>query len=299
VSENTSKDEIVEVDPRTLLPNPFQVRTLSDSDPRVVARVESIRKNGLLELPVIREVEGGFLQIASGHIRIRALIILNVSKVRCVRRNLSNEQMAVIVLEENLKHESLNPIEEGTGYKNLREKFHWTEEKIAATFGTTRDLVAQRIRLLTFQEPLRQLIASGTLGVSHAEAVVLAPLESQVDLANRVVSEKLTVVQTSAIAKDITARYKTRQQIMNNLDQYISSFNIRLAAVEQRLNNIGGKLNQLEEEGVDVEGIESEVFLARYATATLAATIKGVSASTVDVKMPNFKKRKENQRESN
>jgi ParB/RepB/Spo0J family partition protein len=290
---NTSNDEIVEVDPRTLLPNQFQVRTLSDSDPRVVARVESIRRNGLLELPVIREVEGGILQIASGHIRIRALIILNVSKVRCVKRILNDEQMAVIVLEENLKHESLNPIEVAKGYRNLKE-LHWTEERIAATFGTTRDLVAQRIRLLTFQEPLQQLIASGTLGVSHAEAVVLAPLESQVDLANRVVSEKLTVVQTSAIAKDITARYKIRQQMINDLDLYIPSFNVRLAAMEKRLDNIDGKLSRLEEDGVDVERIESEVFNAKYTIATLAATLNGFPPSTVDVKMLNFRKRKQN-----
>jgi len=293
MSMNTSNDEIVEVDPRTLLPNQFQVRTLSDSDPRVVARVESIRRNGLLELPVIREVEGGILQIASGHIRIRALIILNVSKVRCVKRILNDEQMAVIVLEENLKHESLNPIEVAKGYRNLKE-LHWTEERIAATFGTTRDLVAQRIRLLTFQEPLQQLIASGTLGVSHAEAVVLAPLESQVDLANRVVSEKLTVVQTSAIAKDITARYKIRQQMINDLDLYIPSFNVRLAAMEKRLDNIDGKLSRLEEDGVDVERIESEVFNAKYTIATLAATLNGFPPSTVDVKMLNFRKRKQN-----
>jgi ParB-like chromosome segregation protein Spo0J len=238
-------------------------------------------------------VEGGILQIASGHIRIRALIILNVSKVRCVKRILNDEQMAVIVLEENLKHESLNPIEVAKGYRNLKE-LHWTEERIAATFGTTRDLVAQRIRLLTFQEPLQQLIASGTLGVSHAEAVVLAPLESQVDLANRVVSEKLTVVQTSAIAKDITARYKIRQQMINDLDLYIPSFNVRLAAMEKRLDNIDGKLSRLEEDGVDVERIESEVFNAKYTIATLAATLNGFPPSTVDVKMLNFRKRKQN-----
>jgi len=245
-------------------------------------------------LPIIREVEGGVLQIGSGHIRIAALIILKIGRVKCIKRDLNDEQMAIIVLEENLRHESLNPIEVANGYRNMIEHFKWTEEKTATTFGTTRDIVAQRLRLLTFQEPLQKLIASSTIGVSHAEAVALAPLENQIDLANRVPAERLTVAQTSEMAKDLTARYKTRQQIMNNLDQHISSFNIRLAAVEQRLNNIDGKIDRLEEDGVDVEGIEAEVFLAKYTTSLLAATIEGFPPSTVDVKMPNFKKRKQN-----
>ena len=105
-----SNDMIVEVDPATLLPNPYQVRLPGDaSDPNLDELVESIRKTGLIELPVIRKTENGY-QIAAGHRRVAACITAGLKSIKCILRDLNDEQMAEVNLEENLKRNSLNPI---------------------------------------------------------------------------------------------------------------------------------------------------------------------------------------------
>ena len=231
---NNTADEIVEVDPATLAASPFQVRTLTDSSSRVKARVESVRKNGLIELPVIRRVEGAY-QIATGHIRIRACIILGMKKVKCIVRQISDEQMAVVVIEENLKHETLNPIEEAKGYSNLKDKFHWTEEEIAVKFGTTSDVVAQRLRLLTFEQSLQQLIADGLLSVSQGEALNMAPRAKQSDLASRVIREALTVKQITEEAKRLVEQENANKSAIENIGGIVTSVNSRLSGLERRM----------------------------------------------------------------
>ena len=245
------EDEIVALDPRTLAPNPFQVRVLDDKDPRVTERVESIKKHGLIELPIVRRTATGY-QIGAGHIRVRACIILGLKEIKCIVRQLSDEEMAAVVLEENLKHETLNPIEEGKGYRNMKDHFHWSEEKVADKFGTTRDRVAQRIRLTTFPESLQRLIVEGRLSVSQAEAVNTAPVSKQMDLARRVVAVGLTVLQTTDEAKQLVEIEKANKSAIENIGGTVSSFNARLRNLESRMSSGEGMLLWVECEEMHV-----------------------------------------------
>jgi ParB-like chromosome segregation protein Spo0J len=142
--------------------------------------------------------------------------------------------MAIVVVEENLRHETLNPIEEGRGYRNMKVNFHWKEEQIATKFGTTRDVVAQRMRLLTFQEPIQEYVAQGQLSVSHAEAIATAPFQKQLDLARRVLDMKLTVIEATTLARKLIEQEKINQQALENIGSTMSNFDERLRSIESR-----------------------------------------------------------------
>lgn len=234
---NEQKDEIIVVDPKTLKRNIFQVRELDENDTRVVNKAESIKKNGLIEYPIVRRV-GEDYQIATGHIRTLACIKLGMPTIKCILRPFSDEQMAVAVLEENLKHETLNPIEEGVGYRNMRDHFHWTEAQTAEKFGTTRDRVAQRLRLTTFQPGLRQLIAEGRISVSHAEAVNTAPVTEQMGLAQRVMEEGLTVMQATDRAKELRYAEVLNRATIHDIGSIVTRVNFRLNQVEIKASDI-------------------------------------------------------------
>jgi ParB/RepB/Spo0J family partition protein len=229
----SKEDTIVDVDPRTLLPNPFQVRA-SASDVNFDELVESIGKSGLIEVPVIRETGSGY-QIVIGHRRVAACIKLCLKSIRCILRQLSDEQMAEVVLEENLKRNSLNPIEEARGYANLRDRFHWSEEGIAVRFQKTRDVVAQRLRLLTFQEAIRELVANGQLTPSHAEAIATAPPHRQLQLAEIVKEGKVSVKRTAQMAKEYANIESSNQETLANIGPRIIEINCRLALLAQEV----------------------------------------------------------------
>jgi ParB family chromosome partitioning protein len=232
--EKKSEDAITEVDPATLLPNPYQVRRPSDAfDPSFDQLVESVRKTGLIELPIVRETKNG-LQIAAGHRRVAACIKAGLKSIKCILRRLTDEQMAEVMLEENLKRKTLNPIEEARGYANFRDHFRWSEEKIAGRFQVTRDIVAQRLRLLTFQEEIQHMVAQDQLTASHAEAISTAPSSKQLELAQTVIDKKLTVKETAEIARHLVYQEKANRQALENIASRLESFDSRLADLDQK-----------------------------------------------------------------
>lgn len=228
-----ANERLVDLDPNSLKPNPFQVR---DSNVAESDIVDSIRKIGLIEYPIVRPSPSGEgYEIAAGHKRVDACRQLG-RKVRCLVRTLTDEQMAVVPIEENLRRKSLNPIEEARGYENLKTKFGWSDERIALQFGSTRDVIAQRRRLLTFERGIQQFVAVGALSQSHAEAVARAPANRQLELAGTAVERKLSVADTDRMARDMTELETANQQARDNLSPILREINARLEAQDARMD---------------------------------------------------------------
>lgn len=230
-----SEDVILDVDPSTLLPNPYQTRLMSDgSDPSLGELAESIRRMGLIELPIVRETKKG-LEISAGHRRVDACKTLGFKSIKCILRPLTDQQMAEVNLDENLKRKTLNPIEEARGYANFRDHFKRSEEWIATRFGVTRDIVAQRLRLLTFQQPIQDFVAKGLLTVSHAEAISMAPANKQVQLAQNAIQEKLTVKMTTEMAKESLEVEKANKEALENIAARNRTMDARLDVLEKNV----------------------------------------------------------------
>jgi len=226
-----ASDVLVEVDVDQLELNPFQVRNSSEVDSAFLELKDSISKFGVIEPPVIRKTDKG-LQIAAGHRRVECCKQLGIKKIKCIQRQYADEQMCETILDENLKRKSLNPVEEANGYYNLKEKFSWNEEKIAARFHVSRDIVAQRMRLLSFQKPIQDLVAKGELGVSHAEAITTAPLSKQLELAKVVIIGSLTVKDTTERARLLTEQERANRQATENIGSLVAGFERRIGNLE-------------------------------------------------------------------
>ena len=235
MEKKRSEDIIIDVDPATLLPNPYQTRLPRDAtDPSFDDLVASIHRMGIIEVPIVRETKNG-LQLSAGHRRVSACVRLGLKSIKCILRSLTDEQMAEVNLDENLKRKTLNPIEEGRGYANFRDHFDRSEEWIAARFGVTRDIVAQRLRLLTFQQPIQDSVAKGLLTVSHAEAIAMAPANKQLQLAQIVVEEKLTVKMTTEMAKEYVEVEKANKEALENIAVRNRTVDTRLERLEENL----------------------------------------------------------------
>jgi ParB family chromosome partitioning protein len=226
-----TSDVLVEVEVDQLEQNPFQVRISSEMDSAFLELKDSISKFGVIEPPVIRKSDKG-LQIAAGHRRVKCCIQLGIKRIKCIQRQLTDEQMCETILDENLKRKSLNPVEEAKGYGNLREKFSWSEEKIAARFHVTRDIVAQRRRLLNFQKEIQEYVAKGQLNVSQAEAVATAPLSKQLELAKVVMARSLTVKATTDMARQLMEQEAANKLTLENIGGIVVGFSKRIGTLE-------------------------------------------------------------------
>jgi ParB family chromosome partitioning protein len=178
-----------------LSPNPYQPRS-SLSEEALGELVASIREHGLLQPLVVRSRDAGW-EIVAGERRWRALKLLGWKSAPVIVRDLTDEQMLLVALVENLQREELSALEEARSYQQLADQFGLTQQKIAARVGKDRSTVANALRLLTLPDSVQEMVHDSRLSAGHARAILgLRDESAQQRLAEEIVSRGLSVRQT-------------------------------------------------------------------------------------------------------
>lgn len=162
---------------------------------------ESIKEHGVLQPLVVRPRPNGRYQIVAGERRWRASRIAGLTELPVIIRELTDEQAFEIALVENLVRSDLNPIEEAMGYRTLMESFSMTQERVAQRVGRSRSAVANALRLLSLPKEVLALLEKGNLSSGHARALLPLGERDALDVANRILSQALSVRQTEQLVK--------------------------------------------------------------------------------------------------
>jgi ParB family chromosome partitioning protein len=181
-------------------PNPYQPRRNFQDD--ALDELEaSIQENGLLQ-PLVVRPSGPDFELVAGERRWRVLTRLGWESAPTIVRPLSDEQMLVVALVENLQREDLGPLEEAVGYQQLIDGFGVTQKEVARRVGRDRSTVANALRLLTLPLAVRDLLSEGALTAGHARAILSLDGESeQVAFAREVIAKNLSVREAEARAR--------------------------------------------------------------------------------------------------
>src|SRR5829696_8046830 len=199
----SAADRSLEIDTDLLRPNKFQPRTQMD-DARIEDLARSIKANGIIQPIVVRKVEQGY-EIIAGERRWRASQRAGLLKVPVVVRDIPEDKLLAVALIENIQREDLNPIEEAIAYRRLADEFHLTQEQIADAVGKDRSSIANYVRLLRLPQEVRSGVASNSLSMGHARALLgLADEQAQLRVARDIVARSLSVRDTEALVKKAT-----------------------------------------------------------------------------------------------
>ncbi len=169
---------------------------------------ESIRIHGIIQPLTVRKLSSGYYQIIAGERRWRAARLADLREVPVVVVEADDRKAAELAMIENLQREDLNPMEEAAGFHTLIETYHMTQEEAAAQVGKSRSAVANALRLLSLAPSVAALVESGKLSAGHARALVPLSPALQERAAEAVVSGRLSVRQTEALAKRLSADKK-------------------------------------------------------------------------------------------
>lgn len=195
----------VEVDIDLLSPNEQQPRLHMD-DAKLEELAQSIRTNGIIQ-PILVRPTGRTYRIIAGERRWRAAQRAGLLKVPIVVRDVaegSDKQLLELALIENIQRENLNPVDEALAYQRLSEDFNLTQDQIAAAVGKDRSSVANFMRLLKLPDEVRASLASGTLSMGHARALLALPdAAAQRHAAREVISRGLSVRETELFVKKL------------------------------------------------------------------------------------------------
>ena len=169
---------------------------------------ESIRQHGMLQPLTVRRLASGYYQIIAGERRWRAARQAGLEEVPAIIIEADDRKVMELGLIENLQREDLNPAEEARGYQTLMEEYGLTQEQVAERMGKSRPAVTNTLRLLALPEDLLTMVEEGTLSAGHARALVPLSPALQERAAEAVVSGGLSVRQTEALAKRLSADKK-------------------------------------------------------------------------------------------
>ena len=192
------KVKLMEIEPNREQPRKhFDENALSEL-------ADSIAKHGVIQPLLVRPMPDGGYQLVAGERRWRASRLAGLTEVPVIIRNLTDSQVAELALVENLQRENLNPIEEANGYKELGDKYGYTQEEIAEIVGKSRSAVGNALRLLGLSDKVQQYLLTGELSTGHAKALLsVEDEESREKLAELVVANKLSVRETERLARNI------------------------------------------------------------------------------------------------
>lgn len=187
--------------------NSSQPRKFFD-DASLAELAESIRLHGIIQPLTVRKLASGYYQIIAGERRWRAARLAGLQAVPVVVIEADDRKAAELAMIENLQREDLNPMEEALGYRSLIQQYHMTQEEAARRVGKSRPAVTNALRLLDLDPSVQQQITEGQLSAGHGRALVPLSPAMQVRAAATVVQGGLSVRQTEALVKRLTAEKK-------------------------------------------------------------------------------------------
>ena len=188
----TDNDKIIEISLEEIKKNPYQPRTYFNEE-KLNELKDSIEKNGLLQPIVVKKAIKGYYIIA-GERRYRAFELLGKKEIPAIIKEMTDEEMMIFAVLENLQREDLSALEESESYKNLMDKMSLTQEELANKLGKSRPYIANSLRLLKLPTEIKIKLEQGLISAAHARTLLsLKTKKNMEEVCTLVIERKMSV----------------------------------------------------------------------------------------------------------
>ena len=111
---NAEKVEEIDISKISNFPDhPFKVV----DDDKMQDMVKSVKEYGVILPVIVRPKEDGTYEMISGHRRKRACELAGVKQIRCIVKNLSDDEATILMVDSNIQREEILPSEKAFAYK--------------------------------------------------------------------------------------------------------------------------------------------------------------------------------------
>ena len=170
-------------------------------DDELAELADSIRSKGLVQPIIARrdpQTQGAF-EIVAGERRWRAAQKAGLHTVPVIVRDLTDKEVLELAIIENVQRADLNAIEEAGGYRDLIERFSYSQEQVSEIIGKSRSHVANTMRLLKLPAPVQTMVQDGRLTAGHARALI--GRDDAEALAERIIADDMNVREVEALVQ--------------------------------------------------------------------------------------------------
>jgi ParB family chromosome partitioning protein len=212
VTDKTPRPMEIAVD--QIGPNPHQPRKQLD-ETQLEELTNSIRQQGVLQPLLVAPTSGQATDgqkpyiLIAGQRRLMAAARAGLENVPCFIRQADSRQIVEWAIIENIQRADLNAVDRAKAYRDVIDRFGLTQAQLAEQMGTSRESVANYLRILDLCDGVQQLLLSDKLTFGHARALAALsgkPARQQA-LAKKVIADQLSVRQLEAlVTAELTGR---------------------------------------------------------------------------------------------
>ena len=259
------------------------------TDESLESLAQSIERHGVLQPLVVRRIKtddtsaaskllGQKYTIISGERRWRASKLAGLTEVPVVIKDISDTEVAAIMLVENLQREDLNPVEQAQGLRRLTDEFGLTQEETAAIVGISRPALTNALRLLNLPDEVLDVLSHGDISSGHARALLSLGNEDDILTAlQTVVGKELSVRETEKLVKNIIKEKNKSADDNRNLKQ--KEREIYIASLEEKISaKLGRKSFITNSKKNDGSG---KLEIEYYSTEDLEALLKNLCGNNI------------------
>ena len=141
--ESAEKIEEIDISKITDFPDhPFKVQ----NDEKMKEMVKSVKKYGVIIPVIVRPKEDGTYEMISGHRRKRACELAGIKQIRCIVKNLTDDEATILMVDSNIQREEILPSEKAFAYKMKLEALNHQGKRIELEGDTTSTPVVSKLR---------------------------------------------------------------------------------------------------------------------------------------------------------
>ena len=157
--------------------------------------LSSIKENGVIEPIIVRPTKDGKYEIISGHRRKKACELLGIKEIKCIVKNMSDDEAIINMVDSNLKREKILPSEKAFAYKmkydaikhqGIRKKSSSgpvdqksSAEIIGENCNESEKTIRRYIRLTELIPQILQLVDDEKIGIRPAVEISYLTKEEQ------------------------------------------------------------------------------------------------------------------------
>jgi ParB family transcriptional regulator, chromosome partitioning protein len=203
--KNTSNNStlVKSIDISSIKIGPYQTRTNFDQE-ALEALGKSILENGQIQPILVYPTEDGYVLLA-GERRLRASQLVGLTTIEAKianSNNLNEEKKVFLTAYENLLRENLNPIELAKTFELLIKNNNLTELELGKQLGKSIQYIKNHLRLLNLSNDIQDLLVKKLLTEGQARHLVGKTASEQLQLANQIINQSITVRELESIKKD-------------------------------------------------------------------------------------------------
>ena len=141
--EKAEKVEEINISSIKDFPNhPFKVI----NDEKMQEMVKSVKEYGVILPVIVRPKEDGTYEMISGHGRKRACELAGIKQIRCIVKDLTDDEATILMVDSNIQREEILPSEKAFAYKLKLEAMKHQGKRIDLEENETSTPVVSKLR---------------------------------------------------------------------------------------------------------------------------------------------------------